>query len=111
MDCGCLNCIGGCKAQYSTIAKAIVNHATKPLVSAERRHEIELFVRTIRIVEDAFRCKLRSDTDSTGDLHIIETGSTLPPGYEWSAHLSPSGELTFTEFVLDDEVGIEGKPQ
>lgn len=93
------------------IAKAIVNHAAKPLVSAERRREIQLFVDTIKLVENAFHCKLRGDTDLSGDILIFDQANPLPSGYEFSAYIEPNGHLEFTEWVLDDEVGIEGMKQ
>lgn len=93
------------------ITKAIVNHSTKPLVSAERRCQIECFVRTLRLIQEAFHVKLKADTDSTGDMLIIDLKEPLPRGYEFSAYIEPDGQLEFAEWVLDDESGMGGNPQ
>ena len=85
------------------IAQAIVNHATTPLVSAERRKELEVFVRTIGIVEDAFGFKLGGDSDCSKDILILDTRRQIPQGYYYDARIMPSGELEVAEWILDDE--------
>lgn len=82
-----------------------------PLVSAERRLDIELFARTIKLVEEAYGLKLKGDTDLSGDILIFDQRNTLPRGYDFSAYIEPNGALEISDWVLDDEIAMDGKSQ
>ena len=104
--CNCLNCLGGCLAQSSSIAKAIVNHATKPLVSPDQEKRIRSFRMALTLMEDAYGLKLAGDSDGSCDILIIDRTRTLPRGYYYDARIDgDTGVLDLAEWVLDEETG------
>ena len=85
------------------IARAIVRHAMKPLVSPDAQARIRSFFHALRCVEEAYGLKLQGDALSAHDILIVDQRERLPADYEWSAYITEDGRLEIAEYVLDDE--------